>query len=272
MKLREPEVKLAAQSLGLEVYQPTKMRTGELTRWVETRQVEVALVMAYGRILPRDVLSAPARGCINLHASLLPHYRGAAPIQWAIIHGERETGISLMQMDEGMDTGPVYGSRLLSIEPDETAGHLAERLAELAACMVKDELLRVVRGELKAQSQAHERATYAPPLTREHAVIHWARPARETHDQVRGLAPKPGAFTLLRGQVFKIWSTRLLEVGVDDRGEPGQVTITPDQRIHIHTSQGTLQLLQAQLEGRKSLAASALVNGRVLTQGDRLGQ
>lgn len=136
--------------------------------------------------------------------------------------------------------------------------------------MVIDDLPRLVRGELRAEPQAHERASYAPPLTREHAVIHWARPAREIHNLVRGLAPKPGAFTFLRGQVFKVWSTRAWEANT--HGEPGQITVTADHCIHISTSQGVIQLLHAQLEGRKVLAASNLVNGRMLADGDRLGQ
>jgi methionyl-tRNA formyltransferase len=269
LSLREPEVKAAARELGLDVYQPAKVKTGELADWVTTRRPEVAVVMAYGRILPRDVLDAPAGGCINLHASLLPRYRGAAPIQWAIMRGDTETGISLMQMDDGMDTGPVYTQRIVPIAPDETAGELAGRLAELAARVVREDVTRVVGGELRAEPQAHDRATYAPPLTREDARIDWTRPARELHDQVRGLAPQPGAFTLHGGRVFRVLAARV--ASHETSGAPGQVSITTERRVYVHASTGTLELLLGQVEGRKVLDAPSLVNGRALSNGVVLG-
>jgi methionyl-tRNA formyltransferase len=267
--LHEPEVKVAARELGLDVYQPAKVRTGELADWVTVRRAEVAVVMAYGRILPRAVLDAPAHGCINLHASLLPRYRGAAPIQWAIMRGETETGITLMQMDDGMDTGPIYTQRIVPIGPDETAGELAARLAELAARVVREDVARVIGGELRGGPQAHDRATYAPPLTRDDARIDWARPAAELHDQVRGLAPQPGAFTLVGGRVLRVLAARV--VSHETQGAPGQVSITPQRQIYVHTSSRTLEVLLGQVEGRKVLDASSLVNGRALSNGTMLG-
>src|SRR5262245_50180307 len=164
MKMHPPPVKLTALERGYEVFQPQKVRTGELARWVSERAPDVSLVIAYGRILPPDVLAAPRAGSMNLHASLLPKYRGAAPINWAIVHGERETGVSLMQMDTGLDTGPVFVREKLDIGPDETGGELALRIAELAAEVVRRHLARAVRGELvpEAQDQAH--ASHAPPI------------------------------------------------------------------------------------------------------------
>jgi methionyl-tRNA formyltransferase len=267
--LHEPEVKRAARELGLEVYQPHKVKTGELADWITERKVDVAVVMAYGRILPRDVLDAPRCGCVNLHASLLPNYRGAAPIQWAIMRGEKETGISLMQMDDGMDTGPVYSKHSIAIGSDDTAGELSARLAELAAQVVREDVARVVRGELRAEAQDHARATLAPPLTRDHGKIDWTRPAAEVHDQVRGLAPQPGAFTLLGGRVLRVLRTRA--VGDETHADPGRVSVTPDRRIFVQTSRGTIDILLAQVEGRKVLDALSLVNGRALSSGVILG-
>ncbi len=269
LSLREPAVKTASRTLGLEVYQPIKVKTGELAEWVTARRPDVAVVMAYGRILPRTVLDAPVHGCINLHASLLPRYRGAAPIEWAIMRGESETGISLMQMDDGMDTGPVYTQRVLGIGPDETAGELASRLAELAARVVEEDLGRVVSGEREAEPQANEMATYAPPLARDDAKLDFSRPARELHDQVRGLAPQPGAFTLLGGRILRVIATRVLSD--ETLGPPGHVSVTQQRRIYVHTSDGTLELLAAQVEGRKVLDAPNLVNGRALWNGAMLG-
>src|SRR5689334_7222204 len=201
LELREPAVKRAARELGIEVYQPVKVKTGELAVWVRARQPDVAVVLAYGRILPPAVLAAPRRGCMNLHASLLPRYRGAAPIQWAIMRGETETGIALMQMDEGLDTGPVYSERRTPILGEDDAATLSGKLAELAAVVVREDLPRAVSGELVAIPQDGSLATFAPPLDREHARIDWAASAPVIVNQVRGLSPRPGAFTTKAGRV-----------------------------------------------------------------------
>src|SRR5690606_12694290 len=178
LKLHAPAVKLAALELGLPVHQPRAVKSGALANWLETQNADLALVMAYGRILPRAVLEAPRLGALNLHASLLPKYRGAAPINWAIIRGEQETGISLMQMDEGMDTGPVYCRRGLPIPATENAGELAERLAHLAAAVTRTDVPRVVTGDLQAAPQDHAAATHAPPLDRMLTQIDWTASAR----------------------------------------------------------------------------------------------
>jgi methionyl-tRNA formyltransferase len=224
--------------------------------------------MAYGRILPPGVLAAPALGCMNLHASLLPAYRGAAPIQWAIIRGETRTGISLMQMDEGLDSGPVFAKRALDIPGDETGLELAARLAELAAEVTLLDLPRVLRGELRSDPQDQTRATHAPLLERAHGVIDWTLPARAVHDLVRGLAPRPSAFTTADGQRLRVTATRLVTpVPVL---APGVVRVERP-RVLVGTGGGALQLLRAQLEGRRELAALELVNGRALADGQALG-
>lgn len=229
---------------------------------------DLGVVMAYGRILPADVLSAPRLGCVNLHASLLPKLRGAAPIQWAIISGEDTTGISLMQMDEGLDTGPVYTRHAIPIGPDETAGELADRMAALAASVVEQDLPRLVRGELTATPQDETAATYAPLLEREHGRIDWQRPASALHNQVRGLAPRPGAYTTLRGKQLRIAATRVAAHAPPLA--PGTVRVERP-RVLIGTGEGALELLRAQVEGRRELDALSLVNGRALADGDVLG-
>ena len=269
LNLQPPAVKVAALELGCEVHQPVKVKTGNLDEWLRERTPDVALVMAYGRILPPAVLAAPTRGCMNLHASLLPRWRGAAPINWSIIHGDRETGICLMQMDEGLDTGPVYARRVIPIGDQETAGELAERLAATSAELVREELARAVAGELAAVPQEHEAASHAAPLERADGALNFSRTARDLVNLVRGLAPRPGAHTLLNGRPLKIAQARLVPNG--PRGEAGLVSVY-DKQVLVSTVDGAFELCRAQLEGRKELPAIDLVNGRALKAGDILGR
>lgn len=270
LKLAAPPVKEAALELGLDVHQPTKVRTGELAEWLRQKEADVALVMAYGRILPADVLGAPRRGAMNLHASLLPRYRGAAPINWAIVHGETKTGISLMQMDEGLDTGPVYSRHALDLTETETAGSLTERLAELAAHVVLADLAAAVEGKLAAEPQDEALATHAPLIERHHLQVDFSRSADEIARLVRGMAPRPGAFTLLGGKVLRLHEARPLPAPMAPGARPGTVSVL-GKRAVVATGQGTLEVVSAQLEGKKALMAADLINGRVLTEGLVLG-
>ena len=264
-----PPVKQLALELGIEVHQPVKVKTGNLDAWLGERHADVAVVLAYGRILPPAVLAAPRRGCMNLHASLLPRYRGAAPINWAIIAGETKTGVSLMQMDEGMDTGPVYAMRELEIGPDETAGELAERIAELCARVVREDLRPAVDGELALHPQNHAAASLAPLITKEHTRIDWQRPAREIANRVRGLAPRPGAHTVVGGKHLRVTRARVAREAVS--APPGGVVLGIGREILVGTGSGTLEILRAQLEGKRELAARDLLNGRSIREGDTLG-
>jgi methionyl-tRNA formyltransferase len=271
MKLSAPAVKQAAIGLKLPVYQPSKVRNGELQRWLHDQAVDAAVVAAYGRILPVDVLSTPRCGCINLHASILPSYRGAAPIQWAIMDGQSETGISLMQMDEGMDTGPVYGLHRLSIDPCANAGDLALSLAELAAEVVHRDLLEVLQGKRSATPQNSAVATLAPPIEREHTLIDWTRSAIALSNQVRGLAPRPGALTHVDGKRLKVLKARAIDVGTDaPANAPGTVVATGPGGVSVCCGGGQLLIEHAQLEGRRAQAATDLVNGRALRVGSLL--
>jgi methionyl-tRNA formyltransferase len=270
LELRPPPVKLRAIELGLPVVQPAKVRTPEFAAWVRDAGADVALVIAYGRILPPAVLEAPRRGCLNLHASLLPWYRGAAPIPWAIVRGETETGISLMQMDEGMDTGPVFSRHRLPIGAETTADALTLELAELAAEVVRADLGRAVAGELLSVAQDHAAATTAPMLEKEHGRIAWARPAQAVHDHVRGMTSWPGAFTTARGKALKVLESRV-GAGDGEAGPPGTVVAAGKQGIDVACGTGTLRVLRAQVEGRKALGAAELTGGRSVTAGMVLG-
>jgi methionyl-tRNA formyltransferase len=269
LALRAPAVKVKALELGLPVEQPAKIKTPEFAAWVRAKEADVALVMAYGRILPKAVLEAPRRGCMNLHASILPRWRGAAPINWAIAEGDAVTGVGLMQMDEGLDTGPVYATHEVPIDPDATAGELAERLAKCAAEVVRAELARAVAGELSPKPQDASKATHARMLEKEDGRIDWSRPAKAVHDRARAMTPWPGAFTTLGGKLFKVLSTRA--IGGEPGGEPGEVVAASKDRVEIACGNGRLALLRGQLEGKKPLDARELVAGRALALGAKLG-
>ncbi len=272
LTLSPPAVKVRALELGLHVEQPLKVRTPEFAELIRSFQADVALVIAYGRILPPAVLEAPTHGCINLHASLLPKYRGAAPITWAIVRGESETGISVMKMDEGMDTGPVFITTAIPIGAETTAEELGTELGLLAATLVGRDLPRIVRGELTAIPQDSAAMTLAPILDKEHGRIDFTAPARVVHDHVRGMTPWPGAFTLASGKTLKILESRVGPASDSTiTAPPGTVVRATKQGIDIACGEGTLRVLRAQLEGRKALGAAELVGGRALHEGQLLG-
>lgn len=266
--LQSPAIKLRARELGLEVTQPSKVRDGTLRTWLAERRADAFLVLAYGRILPPDILTLPPAGALNLHASLLPKYRGAAPIQWAIIRGETTTGISLMQMNEGLDTGPVRSRHSLSIGESETAGELAQRLAVLAADVVRRDFVAAVKGELPSEPQDDALATLAPPLRREDGHVDFTKSANEVANLVRGLAPRPGAYTSLAGKQLKLLAVRVVERARE--GLPGSVEIR-DGSPCVLAGEGAVEIVRAQLEGKRESTGRDLVNGRTLAKGQVLG-
>lgn len=268
MKLRSPPVKERALELGLSVEQPTKVKTAEFAASLRALEADVALVVAYGRILPKAVLEAPKRGCVNVHASLLPRWRGAGPIQWAIVHGDSETGVCLMQMDEGMDTGPVIACERTPIDPDETAAELGARLARMGAALVRDKLPDYVAGRITPTPQDPAAATMAPILTKEDGRIDWTAPARRVHDRVRGMSPWPGAFTELRGQRVKVHKTEVRSEG-GAAGEPGMILRAAPSGIEVACGEGVLAILELQLEGRKRMSAAAHLAGHEWLPGMR---
>ncbi|MGO8992132.1 MAG: methionyl-tRNA formyltransferase [Polyangiaceae bacterium] len=274
----KPPVKQRAEELGLLVVQPTKLRTGEFAAWVKGKEADLALVVAYGRILPADVLAATRLGFVNVHASLLPKYRGAAPITWAVVHGEAETGVTLMLLDEGMDTGDMLDVTRIPIGPDETAGELSERLSRLGAEMVRSRLGAFARGDLPRVPQDHTRATVAPLLEKRDGLIDWSQPAHRIHDRVRGMNPWPGAMTYLHGKTVKVHATRCTGLSRPRGAAPGAVLVADKSRVLVACGGAddapaeTIELVRVQLEGKKAVTAVEWVSGRGVREGDVLGR
>jgi methionyl-tRNA formyltransferase len=245
------------------VLQPARLRDPEWPERLRALGADVAVVVAFGQILPTAVLEAPARGSINIHGSLLPRYRGAAPIQWAIIRGETVTGITTFQMDAGMDTGPVLLTARTPIGPEETAGELFERLAALGAEVILDTLARL--DALTPRPQRHEEATLAPRLKKSDGVMDWGRPARELVNLVRGCNPWPGATTVVPGGTLTLWRARV----VAGAGTPG--TLVPCERtLAVATGEGAVLPLEVQPESRRALAWPEFLRGARLAAGQRL--
>jgi methionyl-tRNA formyltransferase len=218
------------------------------------------------------VLSAPRHGCVNVHASLLPRHRGAAPINWAILAGDAVTGVTLMQMDEGLDTGPMLATRETPIAPDETAVELYARLAALGATLVREELPRYLAGALTAVPQDPARATHAPMLTKDMERIDWSKPARAVHDQVRGLQPWPGTSTTVGARRLIVHRTTLEGAPTLQAGAPGEVVAVTRERVWVATGAGAVALTEVQLEGKKRVAVREFLAGHPLRPGTFLGQ
>lgn len=268
-ELAAPPVKQLAERSGVPVLQPTKMKDPAFLSALQAWQPDVIAVAAFGRILPPAILSLPPKGCINVHGSLLPKYRGAAPIQWAIINGERETGITTMLMDEGMDTGAMLLQERVAIRSDDTAGTLAPRLAEVGGRLLVETLRRLKAGTLTPQPQDHSQATMAPILKKEDGLIDWRLPATEIANRVRGLSPWPGAYTWKGGDRWVLW-----RVAVADNAqvaEPGTVTKVTKDRIEVATGQGTLHLIEIQPSNSRRMTAMQYLTGHRLADGARFG-
>lgn len=263
--LTSPPTVERARALGLSVLQPKAVKSGAFPAWMEGCGAEVAVVVAYGRILTPRLLAAPRRGCVNVHASLLPKYRGAAPIQWAVVRGERETGVTTMLMDEGLDTGDMLLRRATPIGPDETAEELAGRLSVLGAELLVETLARF--DEIVPEKQDPAAATLAPLLKKEDGLLDWARPARALHDQVRGLTPWPGGYTTLRAATLKVHRTRVLAEG-GQAAAPGTV-VGPG--LAVATGEGVLEIVEGQMPGKRAQPGRDLVNGLRLELGEVLG-
>lgn len=260
-------VKQLAIKNGISVLQPAKIREEAFIESLSVLKPDFIAVVAYGKILPAAILSIPPQGCINLHASLLPAYRGAAPINWAIINGEKETGACSMLMDEGMDTGPVYFCEKTPIEPEETAEDLSRRLSLLGAGLLARTIGLILEGGVKPTAQEHEKATNAPILKKEHGRIDWNSDARKIADHVRGFYPWPGAFTAWKG-LLKVHSGRAAQE--DTQGaEPGTIVETKDT-IKVACAQGVYEIMELQPENKKRMNAADFVKGYRIQKGDRL--
>jgi methionyl-tRNA formyltransferase len=267
LAMRPPAVKKRALELGLEVWQPKKVRTAEFAEKLRALDADVAVVVAYGRILPRAVLDAPRTGCVNVHASLLPRWRGAAPIQWSIVHGDEQTGVTLMQVDEGMDSGAILARASTPIAPDDDAVTLSDRLSKMGADLLREELARYVAGELTPQPQDESAVTMAPLLKKEHGRIDWNKSAQAVHNQIRGMNPWPGAHTVLGERRIKVHRT--IASTLDPEGAaPGQVIALDPEGILVACAEGTLEIQELQESGRKRVDARAFASGRGVAVGD----
>jgi methionyl-tRNA formyltransferase len=267
-RLTPPPVKILAEQAGIPIFQPLKLRQPEAVEQLRELAPDLIVVVAYGQILPKSVLEIPQHGCINVHASLLPAYRGAAPINQAIIDGKTETGVTTMYMDAGLDTGDMLLKRITPIGPLETAGELHDRLAVLGREAMVDTLQQLCAGTLQREVQDDSLSCYAPMLKKEDGLIDWSRPATQIHNQVRGLDPWPGAYTWLSGEVLKLAGT----APATDTGAPGTVLASSASGVLIACGKGSLLVQQLQLPGKRRLAAADFLRGRALPPGTRLGQ
>lgn len=267
-----PPVKQWAEARGIPVWQPTTLRDGTLEAKLREVAPEVAVVAAYGRILPKAILDLPPFGCVNVHASLLPKFRGAAPIQWAVALGEAETGVTLMQMDEGLDTGDMLAKRAIPIGPEDTGGSLHDALAKLGADLVREELPRLLAGELRPEPQDDEKATLAPILRKEDGRIDFSLSAEAIGHRVRGFDPWPGTFTRLpNGNTLKVLRTRTHRLP-EEHASAAPGTVVSLRPLLVAAGEGTaLELVEVQPEGRRRMGAEDFVAGRRVALGDRLG-
>ncbi|MBA4602390.1 methionyl-tRNA formyltransferase [Thermoactinomyces sp. AMNI-1] len=266
-ELTPPPVKVEALKHGLPVFQPLKLRSKEATRQILELNPDLIVTAAYGQILPEAVLKTPAYGCINVHASLLPKYRGGAPIHHAIINGEKETGVTIMYMVKALDAGDMLLKRAIPITSQDDVGTMHDKLAKLGAECLREVLPGLLDGTIKAIPQDESQVTFAPNITREDEKMDWSRSARQLEWQVRGLCPWPGAFTIWKDKPFKVWKAVCEEKEVDR--EPGTVIKLDTKGIAVATGKGILWLTEVQPAGKRRMTAGQFVNGRQMKEGER---
>ncbi len=268
-KLAVSPVKELAVELGLPIMQPQTTRDEAFIGEMDRMSPDIIVVAAYGELLTKDLLDIPPRGCINVHASLLPKYRGAAPIQWAIAHGERRTGVTIIKMDEGMDTGDILLTREVEIGHEDTAQDLHDRLAKAGAGLIVKALDQLSRGTLRPIPQDHGEASYAPLLRKEDGLINWSQGAREIFNRIRGFNPWPGAFTYLEGMQLKIFRAEIIDEEVGD--VPGKAVQSGPEGVKVATGKGFLLIKEVQLEGRKRMPIREFLIGNEIPPGTRMG-
>jgi methionyl-tRNA formyltransferase len=263
-------VKQAAVRLGIPVYQPERIRRPEAIEYLRGLAPEIMVVVGYGQIIPQTVIDIAPRGIVNLHASLLPKYRGAAPIQWAIVNGESITGVTTMQIDAGLDTGDMLLKAETAVGPEENAVELSERLAPMGANLLVKTLDGLLAGNIVPVKQDSAAATYAPILKKQDGLIDWSQRAQAIHNRVRGLQPWPGAYTRFREQTLHIWKSRSWQAEAPAPPPlPGRLGLKP---LHVYCGSGLLELVEVQLEGRKRLSAADFANGQRVGENESLGE
>jgi methionyl-tRNA formyltransferase len=260
-----PPVKEAAERIGLPVYQPERVRRPEVVEQLKQLNPEAMVVVGYGQIIPQSIIDIPPRGILNVHASLLPKYRGAAPIQWAIANGEARTGVTTMRIDAGLDTGDMLLKWETPIGPEENAIELGQRMSHAGA----DLLVETLASAVAPTPQDNSQATLAPILKKEDGVIDWNWPASKISNRARGFLPWPGAYSFFRGQVFHIWKARVAEES--GSGDPGRLIPLKKRLLVAAGHASALQLLEVQIEGRNRMPAEAFLNGQRLKENEVLG-
>ena len=280
-KVIQTPVRICAEKWGVPVFQPARVREPEAIERIRSLAPDLIVVAAFGQILPQELLDIPRLGCINIHASLLPGLRGAAPIQWAVINGDAESGVTLMQMNAGLDTGDILFQERLPIGPEETGESLYKKLAKLGGEMIVRYLPQIEAGQVHPVPQDETRATYAPMLKKEMGEIDWTMPAAEIERRLRGMLPWPGACTTFEGHVLKIWRAQAgtladLPAAVQTRIQadalPGTVAGTDKKGIYVLTGDGILLILEIQAEGKKRMPADAFLRGTRVPAGTVFGR
>lgn len=278
--LSMPPVKEYALSRGIKVLQPVKLKSREFIEELMQLAPELLITAAYGRILPKEVLDIPSMGCINVHGSLLPKYRGAAPIHRAVINGEKVSGITTMLTDEGMDTGDILLKAEMEVSGDMTAGELHDKLSVLGARVLSETLAKLREGSLKRVPQVEEEATYAPVVTKETGLIDWTASPEKIHNLVRGTNPWPGAYTYLKKNMrMRIWKTKLLPADPTslphsdtiNEANPGSIYKVNREGIYVYTGDGLLQIIEIQFDSSRKMSVDEYIHGHKINEGEILG-
>lgn len=269
-KLAFPPVKQAALETGIEVYQPNSLKTDEAVERLKAADAEAFVVVAYGKLLPERVLALPKKGCINVHASLLPLYRGAAPIQWAIVDGQTQTGVTTMLMEKGLDTGDMLCKTVVDITPEETASSLHDKLSAAGASLIVETLEQLERGELTPQKQDDRRSTYAPMISKETARLDFTRDARAVYNLIRGMYSYPMARTTYEGRLMKV--ARATYSSEPVKGTSGKIVSVGPEGIRVVCGAGSICITEVQFEGGKLLPVREYIKGHEIKTGVVLGQ
>lgn len=265
-------VKEYALSQGLPVFQPTRIKTPEAVEELKKYEAEVYVVAAFGQILSSQILHMPKYGCLNIHASLLPKYRGAAPIPWAILNGDKETGVTIMQMDEGVDTGDMLLQRAIPIEAQDTADSLHDKLMELGAGLIVESLQLLEEGRLTPVKQEEALATHVGKMDKAFGELHFDETAQSLERKVRGLNSWPSAYTFYKGKRLKIWESQAVDCKEAQKALPGTVLEVLKDSILVATKDGALRILQVQQEGKRRMTVKEFLLGCTIKTGERLGK